>query len=120
MVMYIFLNGVNVTHEPHFCEKTAEKALKGLKYTDKEGKEHTEPKWTEKMIEEATKGLKFPEGTTTWDKYVAYNSFYADTCSVLSDGDILEAAYEFYFNDEDYRLEGSKIWHYMRAMTEGK
>ena len=120
MVMYIFLNGVNVAHEPHFCEKTAEKALKGLKYTDKEGEEHTEPKWTDKMIEEATKGLAFPEGTTIWDKYVAYNSFYADTCSVLSDGDILKAAYEFYFNDEDYKLEGSKIWHYMRAMTEGK
>ena len=98
MVMYIFLNAVKMAQEPHFCEKTAEMALKGL------------------MIEEATKGLEFPEGTTEWDKFVAYNSFYADTCAVLSDGEILKAAYEFYFNDEDYGLEGSKIWRYMTAM----
>lgn len=114
--MFILLNGVKVSSEAHFCEKSAKNAMKGLKYTDKEGVEHTEPKWSEKMIEEATRGLDFPEGTTIWDKYVAYNSFYADTCAVLSDGDILKAAYEFYFNDEDYGLEGSKIWHYMAAM----
>lgn len=116
MVMYILLNDVRVTHEPHFCEKTAKKAMKGLRYVDKEGVEHTEPKWTERMIEEATKDLSFPEGTTVWDKYVAYNSFYADTCRVLSDGEAFKAAYEFYFKDDDYGLEGSKIWWYMRAM----
>lgn len=107
-----------VAHEAHFCEKTAKLALKGLKYTDSNGITHSEPKWSAQMIEEATKGLEFPEGTTEWDKYVAYNSFYADTCAVLTDGDILKAAYEFYFNDEDYRLDGSKIWYYMNAMTE--
>ncbi len=116
MGMYIFLNAVKMEQEPHFCEKSAEMALKGLKYTDKDGVTHTDPKWSALMIEEATKGLDFPEGTTEWDKYVAYNSFYADTCAVLSDGEILKAAYEFYFNDEDYGLEGSKIWHYMNAM----
>lgn len=116
MVMYILLNDVRVTHEPHFCEKTAKRAMKGLRYVDKEGVEHTEPKWTERMIEEATKDLSFPEGTTVWDKYVAYNSFYADTCRVLSDGEAFKAAYEFYFKDDDYVLEGSKIWWYMRAM----
>lgn len=26
-----------MAHEPHFCEKSAETALKGLKYTDKDG-----------------------------------------------------------------------------------
>lgn len=118
MVMYIMLNAVNLSDYGHFCEKTTEKALKGLKYTDREGVEHTEPKWSARMIEEATKDLKFPEGTTLWDKYIAYNSFYADTCKVLSDGDILKAAYEFYFNDEDYTHGESKIWRYMKAMGE--
>lgn len=118
MVMYIMLNAIKLADYGHFCEKSAEKALKGLKYTDKEGVEHTDPKWSARMIEEATKDLEFPEGTTIWDKFVAYNSFYADTCKVLSDGDILKAAYEFYFNDEDYAHEESKIWRYMRAMKE--
>lgn len=117
MVMYILLNDVRVTHEPHFCEKTAKRAMKGLRYVDKEGVEHTEPRWTERMIEEATKDLAFPKDTTVWDKYVAYNSFYADTCRVLSDGDAFKAAYEFYFKDDDYGLEGSKIWWYMRVMS---
>lgn len=116
MVMYIFLNGINMAFNGHFCEKTAKTALKSLKYFDKEGEEHTEPKWSAKVIEEATKELDFPEGTTLWDKWVAYNSFYADTCRVLSDGEILKAAYEYFFNDEDYRHEESKIWRYVRAM----
>lgn len=116
MVMYIMLNAIKLADYGHFCEKSAETALKGLKYTDKEGGEHTEPKWSVRMIEEATRDLEFPEGTTLWDKYVAYNSFYADTCKVLSDGDILKAAYEFYFNDEDYTHKESKIWRYMESM----
>ena len=116
MVMYILFNDVKVSHEPHFCEKTAKRAMKGLRYVNKEGVEHTEPKWTVRMIEEATKDLVFPEGTTVWDKYVAYNSFYADTCRVLSDGEVFKAAYDFYFKDDDYGLDGSKIWWYMAAM----
>lgn len=116
MVMYIMLNAVKMADDGHFCVKSAELALKGLRYTDRNGVEHTEPKWTARVIEEATKDLIFPEGTTLWDKYVAYNSFYADTCSVLSDGDVLKAAYEYFFNDEDYSHEESKIWRYVRAM----
>ena len=42
MVMYIFLNAVKMAQEPHFCEKSAEMALKGLKYTDKDGVTHTQ------------------------------------------------------------------------------
>lgn len=110
------LKDVKVKREPHFSEAEAQRVMEGLRYTDKEGKEQTEPKWTERMIEEATKELPFPDGTTLWDKWVAYNAFYADTCRVLSDGEILKAAYEFYFNDDDYELEGSKIWRYMKGM----
>lgn len=116
MVMFIMLNATDFSDNGHFCEKSAEMAMKGLKYTDKEGMEHTAPKWSTAMIEEATKDLVFPVGTTIWDKWVAYNSFYADTCSVLSDGDILKAAYEYFFNDEDYQHEESKIWRYVKAM----
>lgn len=116
MVMYIMFRDVKIKTERHFCETTARRVMEGLRYTDKEGVEHTEPKWSERMIEEATKDLAFPDGTTSWDKWVAYNAFYADTCRALSDGEILKAAYEFYFNDEDYELEGSKVWNYMKCM----
>ena len=32
------------------------------------------------------------------------------------DGEAFKAAYEFYFKDDDYGLEGSKILWYMEAM----
>lgn len=100
----------------HFNETTAKAALNGLRYTDRTGIEYTSPKWAVNEIAEVTKDISFPDGTTLWDKWVAYNSFYADTCKVLGDNEVLKAAYEFYFNDEDYTLAGSKILNYMCAM----
>ena len=114
--MITFLILLKDSRDGHFNEFTAKTALKGLKYTEKTGMESTMPKWEVAEIEELTKDLSFPDGTTLWDKWVAYNSFYADTCKVLNDGEVLKAAYEFYFNDEDYTLAGSKILNYMCAM----
>lgn len=117
MVMFLVLSGVEHSVS-HFDEHTAEEALSNLCYEDKDGTEKTEPHWSVRMIEEATKNKSFPEGTTVWDKYVAYNSFYADTCQVLSNDDILKAAHEFYFNDKDYRHKEPKIMRYMSAMSD--
>lgn len=76
--------------------------------------------WSMKQIEEATKGMAFPNGTTLCDKYVAFNSFANDLNGVLTDEQILQAAYQFYFADEDFPKErGAKIWCYMK-MVHGK
>lgn len=65
-----------------------------------------------KAAEQAVAGMTFPDGTTKWDKYVAFNAAYADFCKSFSDEDVLRIAYDFYFADEDWKGNG-KIWTYM-------
>ena len=90
----------------------------GIMYTDRAGKKCEGGYWTLEQIESVTKGMTFPSGTTKWDKYVAFNGFYADTCTVLDDELIIKTAHKFYFADED--APPGKIWLYMEAMYEGK
>lgn len=96
----------------HYDKEWADYDVSQIAYTDKEGKKRTGAYWTCEQIEEATKGMNFPSGTTKWDVYVAMNSFHADTCKVLTDEQILKAAYQFYFADEDFPAN-TKIWKYM-------
>lgn len=101
----------------HYDEKTAREAIARTSYTDRAGTRHTGREyWTPEQVEAATASMKFPEGTTKWDKFVAFNSMYFDLCRVLDDSMILKTAYSFYFQDEDAR-EG-KIWAYMQAVQE--
>ena len=100
---------------PHYNELFATMTVAGIEYTDVEGKSHKGEYWSVGEVEDATRGLTFPQGTTVWDKYVAYNAMKSDLCKVAGDKDILSAAYAFYFADEDYRGEG-KIWRYMQCM----
>lgn len=97
----------------HYADKEfADYDVSQIVYTDKEGKKHTGAYWTPEQVEEATKTMTFPSGTTKWDVWVAFNSFHADTCKVLTDEQILKAAYQFYFADEDFPTK-NKIWNYM-------
>lgn len=100
----------------HFNEEAAKKAVSGIRYTDKSGVEHGGAHWTPEQIEIATASMKFPEGTTKWDKYVAFNSFYADLNKVFDEAAILKAAYSFYFGDED--APAGKIKKYIDAMKD--
>lgn len=103
----------------HYHRDFAEWDVAQIEYTDREGKKHTGAYWTCEQVEEATKAMSFPSGTTKWDKFVAFNSFFADTCKVLTEEQTLETAYQFYFADEDFPKErGAKIWLYM-AMVHG-
>lgn len=99
----------------HFCEESAHKAIEMMSYTDKAGATHQgKPHWTMEQVQAATANMSFPEGTTEWDKYVAFNSFYADMSRVLDEPNILKGAYTFYFQDEDGPK--NKIWRYIKAM----
>lgn len=101
----------------HYHQEFAEYDVSQMSYTDKEGRKHSGAYWTVDQIEDATKGMSFPVGVTKWDKFVAFNGFHADLCKVLTDEQIIKAAYEFFFMDEDWNPEkpGSspcKVWEY--------
>ena len=85
-----------------------------ISYTDKEERKREGAHWTIDQIEELTKNMAFPVGTTKWDKYVAFNSMYADLCKVLDDQAIIKSAHAFYFMDED--APAGKIWLYIKSM----
>lgn len=98
----------------HYNEEFALADAEKICYVDANGAEHTGAHWTIDEIETATANKTFPKGTTKWDKYVAYNAFYADLCTALTDDKILAAAYLFWFADKDWKSDG-KIWDYMGA-----
>ena len=100
---------------PHYNELMAMEAMKGIRYTDKEGKVREGAYWTVEEVENATRGMEFPAKTTRWDKFVAFNSFRSDVCRTIDDAEVLKSAHAFYFADEDFAGEG-KIWHYMGCM----
>lgn len=101
----------------HYDKIWADYDVSQISYTDGNGKSHTGAYWTCDQIEDATKGMTFPSGTTKWDKFVAFNSFFSDTCKSLTDDQIIKSAYQFYFSDEDFGKDrGSKIWCYMKMV----
>lgn len=102
----------------HYDDEFAEHDVSDIEYTDRKGEKRQGAYWTMGQIKEATKEYKFPSGVTDWDMFVAFNAMYADTCKKLEDKQILDAAYSFFFNDEDWDSSGksaTKIWHYMRC-----
>jgi hypothetical protein len=85
-------------------------------YINKAGEKTNVPYWTVDQVEEATKGFNYPSGTTKWDKWVAHNVFRSDTMQSLPDDLALKAGWEFFFNDIDYKKEGTtKLWEYMHT-----
>lgn len=109
--------GEECSVQEHFCEKCAKETIARTKYTDKTGAEHKgKEHWTPEQIETLTASMRFPEGTTLWDKYVAFNTMYFDLCKVLDDALILKAAHAFYFADED--APAGKIKKYIKSMME--
>lgn len=96
----------------HYDEQMALAEVAQMYGTGADNVKHTGAHWTADQIESATSGLAFPKGTTKWDKYVAYNAFALDLGKKLTDAQILDAAYLFWFADEDWKSDG-KIWDYM-------
>lgn len=98
----------------HYAEELAIADVENIRYLDIKGNEHRGAHWTADEIESATADKTFGKSVTKWDKYVAFNAFYADLCTVLDDAQIIDAAYVFWFADEDWKSKG-KIWDYMSA-----
>lgn len=113
---YVIIGKDKSKEEMHFDAHGAKEAVDNIRYTDKAGAAHHGAYWTMEQIKTVTEPMKFPKGTTDWDRYVAFNSFYADLCKVLDEPTIIKAAHAFYFADED-APEG-KVKRYMDAMKE--
>ena len=96
----------------HYTESLALSDVAKIHYTNASGDKKHGAHWTVDEVESATASMTFPKGTTEWDKYVAFNTTYADLCSEFDDEQILKIAYLTWFSDEDWEKDG-KIWDYM-------
>ena len=95
----------------HFTPDYADREIDKLKYTDKQGVQHTGAHWTKAQVLEATKPMSFAPGVTDCDKYVAFNAAYAKLNKKYDDSQILDIAYSFFFGDN----KATKTWDYMMS-----
>lgn len=112
----IMRNQHAILYERHYSDKFAAHDVNNLAYTDNEGQKSEGAHWSRSEILNATAGMKFHPKVNDWDKYVAFNSMYADLCSEMNDAAIIKAAYLFYFCDKDWQPDEddcTKIWDYM-------
>ncbi len=66
----------SVLYGPHYNKTFAEMDVERIRYTGPGGEKKTGAHWSADQVEDATKNMPFPAGTTKWDKYVAFNSFF--------------------------------------------
>lgn len=108
-----------VLYGRHYSEKMANHDVNALVYSgvyDDEGMSSgMGAHWSRSKVEELTKEMKFHPQVNPWDKYVAFNSMYADLCAYMQEENIIKAAYAFYFCDDDWQPcenDCTKIWDY--------
>lgn len=109
-----------ILYSHHYNEAFATYDVGQMCSTDKDGNTRHGAYWSVAQTEDATRGLDFPEGVTQWDKYVAFNAMWHDMRGSLDDSQILVAAYNFYFADEDCDDTATKIWRYMACMDKSQ
>ena len=114
----ILRNQHAILYDRHYSEKFANHDVNHLHYLNREGIECDGPHWSRAEVAAASASMKFHPKVNDWDKYVAFNSMYADLCSQMPDEEILQAAYLFYFQDKDWQPQEddcTKIWDYTSA-----
>lgn len=118
LVGLLLRNQHAILYDRHYSEKFANYDVNALVWSatvpDGSPLGHG-PHWSRADIAEATKSMQFQPKVNDWDKYVAFNSMYADLCSEMTDEEILRAAYLFFFCDKDWQPDEddcTKIWDY--------
>ena len=103
-----------VMSDGHYNEEFAMYDVSMIEYTGRNGEKKRGGYWSADQVEDATRGYRFPSGVNKWDKFVAFNLMYSDLCKKMDDAQVLEAAYLFYFADEDWPGGSStKVWDYI-------
>lgn len=99
----------------HYCEEFALHDVAEMEYTDRQGEKRKGAYWTLEQIKEATKEYKFPASVNEWDLFVAFNGMHSDLCKKLDDKQVMDAAYSFFFADEDWKVKSGKVWRYFEC-----
>lgn len=103
-----------VMSDGHYNEEFAMYDVSMIEYTGRNGEKKRGGYWSADQVEEATRGFRFPSGVNKWDKFVAFNLMHSDFCKKMDDAQVLDAAYLFYFADEDWPGGSStKVWDYV-------
>ena len=103
-----------VMSDGHYNEEFAMYDVGMIEYTGRNGEKKRGGYWSADQVEEATRGFRFPSGVNKWDKFVGFNLMYSDMCKKMDDAQVLDAAYLFYFADEDWPGGSStKVWDYV-------
>ena len=78
-----------VLYGRHYSEKMAKHDVDALVYSGMYDEEGTPTgggaHWSRIKVDELTNGMKFHANVNAWDKYVAFNSMYADLCACLGE-----------------------------------
>jgi hypothetical protein len=96
----------------HYDMQFANHDISRMHSTDANGREQVGAHWTREEVAQAWAGRTFPQSTTDCDKWVAANAFWHDLRKNFEDAEILQAAFLFFFADEDWKRDG-KVWEYM-------
>lgn len=96
----------------HYDMQFANHDISRMHSTNASGERQMGAHWTREEVVQAWQNQSFPQGTTDCDKWVAANAMWHDLRKKFDDGQILQMAYLFFFQDEDYTGEG-KVWEYM-------
>ena len=111
---FILRKMYGVMSDGHYNEEFAMYDVSMIEYTGRNGEKKHGGYWSADQVEEATRGFRFPSGVNKWDKYVGFNLMYSDLCRKMDDAQVLDAAYLFYFADEDWPGGSStKVWDYV-------
>lgn len=96
----------------HYGKAIACEDVSKMRSQAEDGTMHTGEHWTADDIELNTDGMDFPEGTTRWDKYVAFNDMWHKLHHDFSDGDIIKIAHKIFFSEHN-NSGACKVWSYM-------
>lgn len=102
-----------VMFDGHYSEEFARHDIDCMHSIDRSGLKHTGEHWTKEEVVSVTANKQFPQGVNECDRWVAYNAMWHDLNKKFDDGQIIEAAYLFYFADDDWVEKGSKVWDYI-------
>lgn len=117
----MILEGNNNTSN-HFNESTA-KNLVSQMYHISGGRKFVGEKYNMSKAKEVTERYRgiIPQSATCADVYVALNAQYHDYCELLkawfgdsTDTKVVESAVNFWFKDDDYKSDESKVYRYFR------
>lgn len=111
MVHDFILDEYEMMYGPHFNEAMAKEAVSEMHHK----KDGANIVGEIIPVEECVSIVSDGKRDMVWDAYVGMNAFAHDLARAnLSKEDLVATAYEFWFNDDDFPEEKSKVWWYFR------